>query len=275
MSRSVAIVYKDDDQAACLAKTAVELLKAEGFETWEERSGRRRAEPPYGFAPELIISLGGDGTLLYAARVWGLNGAPLFGVNLGRLGFLAETEPDDFAFFLRDVLAGAATVEQRMALEVSVMRDERVTAGAVGLNEAVVNKGSPARIICLNVLARNFGEWRFRADGLIIATPTGSTGYNMSAGGPVVYPTLPAIIVTPICPVALSSRPLVLPPDCSVEMVVDSHDTDIHLTVDGQVDLILRPGDRVVVRRHRVAINLIVNPRRNFIDVLHHKLGWT
>ncbi|MGL4208838.1 MAG: NAD(+)/NADH kinase [Candidatus Adiutrix sp.] len=274
MPRYAAIVYKDDPQAEALCQTALKLLEGKGFEVWAERSGYRQAAPPHNFSPELVISLGGDGTLLYAARVWGLNGTPLFGVNLGSLGFLAETEPDGFVDLLHNLLAGTAHIERRMALEVSIVRSDKVAAETIALNEVVVNKGAPARIITLNVLVRNFGQWCFRADGLIIATPTGSTAYNMSAGGPVVYPTINAIIVSPICPFTLSSRPLVLPSDFPVEMVVDSHDTDIHLTVDGQVSLTLKPGDRIVARRHRIDINLVVNPRRNFIDVLRQKLGW-
>jgi NAD+ kinase len=271
----VAIGYKDDERSAGLAREASDILRGQGLEIWVESStAERRAEPPQGFAPDLIISLGGDGTLLYAARAWGMTGLPLFGVNLGHLGFLAETEPHQFADMLKNLLAGDYRCENRMALEVSVERQGRRVAETPALNEIVVNKGALSRIITLNLSVRDFGEWSFRADGVIIATPTGSTAYNLSAGGPVVYPTIPAIIVTPICPFTLTSRPIILPSTFPVEMTIDSRDVDLHLTADGQVSLPLMPGDRITVRRHEEDVCLITNPLRNFTDVLRQKLDW-
>ncbi|UQZ89920.1 NAD(+) kinase [Deltaproteobacteria bacterium Smac51] len=275
MLRQVAIVYKDDERSAALADQASSILGAEGLDIWVECSGQSdRERPPLDFHPDLVISLGGDGTLLYAARAWGLTGIPLFGVNLGHLGFLAETEPDQFGSLLKSILDGNYRVEKRLALEVAVERDGEIVADTLALNEAVVNKGALSRIITLHISVKDFGQWHFRADGVIIATPTGSTAYNLSAGGPVVYPTLPAIILTPICPFTLTSRPLILPASCPVEMVVDSHDQDIHLTADGQISIPLKPGDRIITKTHRTSISLVVNPRRNFIDILRQKLNW-
>jgi NAD+ kinase len=190
------------------------------------------------------------------------------------LGFLAETEPAHFGDLLQNVLAGDYMVEKRLALEVAVERGGEIVAKTLALNEAVVNKGALSRIITLHISVEDFGQWHFRADGVIIATPTGSTAYNLSAGGPVVYPTLPAIILTPICPFTLTSRPLILPAACPVEMVVDSHDQDSHLTADGQISIPLAPGDRIITRAHRTSISLVVNPQRNFIDILRQKLNW-
>ncbi len=275
MLKQVAIVYKDDERSAALADEASSILGAGGLDIWVECSGLGdREAPPPDFRPDLVISLGGDGTLLYAARAWGLTGIPLWGVNLGHVGFLAETEPAQFRGLLENILAGNYLVEKRLALEVAVERGNETVAGALALNEAVVNKGALSRIITLHITVENFGQWHFRADGIIIATPTGSTAYNLSAGGPVVYPTIPAIVLTPICPFTLTSRPLILPASCPVEMVVDSHDQDIHLTADGQISIPLRPGDRLVTRAHRTAISLVVNPKRNFIDILRQKLNW-
>ncbi len=275
MWRQVALVYKDDLRSAELASEAAEILRAQGLEIWVECSciGPRR-EPPENFKPDLVISLGGDGTLLCAARAWGLTGIPLFGVNLGHLGFLAETDPGQFTTLLKSILAGSYRVEKRMALEVGVERNGLMVAETLALNEAVINKGALSRIITLNFEVRDFGQWAFRADGVIISTPTGSTAYNLSAGGPVVYPTLSAIIVTPICPFTLTSRPLILPATFPVEMIVDSHDEDIHLTADGQISIPLQPGDRIRARAHQVEISLIVNPDRNYIDILRQKLRW-
>jgi len=274
--RQVAIVYKDDERSADLASRAAHILRERGLDIWVECSClEHRGVPPKDFKPDLVISLGGDGTLLYAARAWGLTGIPLFGVNLGHLGFLAETDPDHFTALLRDILSGRYRVEKRMALEVSVERAGRVVNAALALNDVVVNKGALSRIITINVDVREFGHWSIRADGVIIATPTGSTAYNLSAGGPVVYPTIPAVIVTPICPFTLTSRPIVLPASFPVEMGVEAApDQEVHLTVDGQVSIPLEPSDCITVQAHKVDINLIVNPQRKFIDVLRQKLHW-
>ena len=273
--QKVAIVYKDDDQSAGLARAAAAILKDEGLDIWMECSGRGpRSSPPLNFTPDLVISLGGDGTLLYAARSWGLTGIPLFGVNLGHMGFLAETEPARFVPLLNDILAGRYRAEKRMALEVAVVRQGQVAAETLALNEVVINKGSLSRIITVNFQIKDFGCWSFRADGVIISTPTGSTAYNLSAGGPVVYPTLSATIITPICPFSLTSRPLIIPANLPVEMTVDAHDQDIHLTADGQISIPLKPGDHIIAQAHKADISLIVNPHRNFIDILRQKLNW-
>ncbi|MDR0881638.1 MAG: NAD(+)/NADH kinase [Candidatus Adiutrix sp.] len=276
MGRQIAIVYKDSYDSTELARQTAEFLKGEGLELWLECSGGPRpAPPPEGFAPELVISLGGDGTLLYVARTWGCTGTPLLGVNLGHMGFLAETEPDQFRPLLQDILRGQYRVEKRMALGVTVERQGRVVADTMALNEMVITKGYLSRIIALNFKIRDFGSWSFRADGVIVSTPTGSTAYNLSAGGPVVYPTIPAIIITPICPFTLNSRPLIVPATLPVEIVVDDNDREIHLTTDGQTSLPLRPGDRITAQSHPTSINLITNPHRNFIDILRQKLNRT
>lgn len=269
------IVYKDDSRSRKLAEWAADLIGRQGLETWLARSCPEAAEaPPDGFRPDLVISLGGDGTLLYAARAWGLTGVPLFGVNLGHMGFLAETEPEQFEAMLRDILAGDFRVQSKLALDVSVERDGRPVGGAVAFNEVVVNKGALSRIITLNVSAGDMGSWSLRADGVIVATPTGSTAYNLSAGGPVVHPALSAIILTPICPFTLASRPLIVPSYFPLQIEVDSGGENVNLTADGQVNMPLLPGDRVVARAHSAKISLVVNPKRCFIDTLRQKLGW-
>jgi len=170
--KQVALVYKDDARSADLAGQAADILRARGLEIWVEGSGLGlRKEPPPDFKPDLVISLGGDGTLLYAARAWGLTGIPLFGVNLGSLGFLAETDPDQFTALLKNILKGEYRSEKRMALEVSVERQGQMVADTLALNEVVVNKGALSRIITLNLQVKDFGRWSFRADGVIISTP--------------------------------------------------------------------------------------------------------
>ena len=277
MRRKAVIVYKNDAQSDEMAGFAAAFLRARQVAVRLECSQPGlRPGLVKSFKPDLVVSIGGDGTLLYAARAWGQTGAPLLGVNQGRLGFLAETEPSRLTDMLTEVLAGRCRREKRLALEVVVRRQGRITGRALALNEVVVNKSALSRIITLKLAIKNFGRWSFRADGVIIATPTGSTAYNISAGGPMVYPTLEALVVTPICPFTLTSRPLVLPADRPVELAADSGDPDqdIHLTADGQISLSIRAGDQVTVRRHKKGIDLIVNPRRNFIDILRQKINW-
>ena len=259
-----------------MAAVAVDILREKGLRCWAESSAADpRVAPPPDFNPDMIISLGGDGTLLSAARIWGLSGTPIFGVNLGFLGFLAETEPAQFASRLVDILGGHFRLEKRLALTVTVTRQGQVVGEAVALNEITVSKGTLSKIITLSVSIQGFGSWSLRADGVIISTPTGSTAYSLSAGGPVVYPTIPAILITPICPFTMASRPLVLPSEFPVELSVNEPGQDVHLTIDGQNNLTLKPDDIVKVSRHPVDINLIVNPDRNFIDILRQKIGWS
>ncbi len=275
MWQQVTILYKDDLKSANLAQILAKDLENKGAKVWLECASRNpRPVPPADFNPDLIISLGGDGTLLSAARAWGLAGTPLLGVNLGHLGFLAETEPNQLNVLLDDIWAGNYCLEKRMALEITVYREGRIVGETLALNEAVLNKGALSRIISFQVSVQDFGQWAFRADGVIVATPTGSTAYNLSAGGPVVYPTIPAIIITPICPFTLTNRPVVLPADLPVEITIDSHNSDLHLTADGQLSFPLLPGDGIIVQKHSTDINLMVNPMRNFIDILRQKLHW-
>ncbi|KXS56267.1 MAG: hypothetical protein AMR96_03355 [Candidatus Adiutrix intracellularis] len=278
MWRQVVVIYKDDELSAELAQWVTIFLEKRGLEVWLECSDQAEPiKPLVSFSPDLVISLGGDGTLLYAARAWGLTGTPLFGVNLGHLGFLAETEPAQFMEMITEILAGRFRREKRLALDVIVKRKGRKIAQVLVLNEVVVNKGALSRIITLNLEVKDFGRWAFRADGVIVSTPTGSTAYNLSAGGPMIYPTLEVVVVTPICPFSLTSRPLILPSVYPVEMIVDSEsfDQDIHLTADGQVSIPLNPGDHIIARCHKRGLNLIINPRRNFTDILRQKLHWS
>lgn len=273
----VAIVYKENESSLSLAVEVSELLTGRGLECRLESSGHQeglRETCPDDFRPDLVISLGGDGTFLYAARHWGLTGVPVVGVNLGFLGFLAETEPVQFRELLVDILENRYQVEKRLALEVTVTRQGQVLSQAMALNEVTIRKGAVSRIMSLGISIRDFGQWSFRADGVIIATPTGSTAYNLSAGGPVVYPTIEAILLTPICPFTLACRPMVLPAEFTVEVTVGGPAEDVHLAADGQTSLALEAGDLVTVSRHPEGISLIVNPQRTLMDVLRQKLSW-
>ncbi|MDR1051028.1 MAG: NAD(+)/NADH kinase [Deltaproteobacteria bacterium] len=229
--------------------------------------------PPPDVSPKLVISLGGDGTLLYAARTWGLSGCPVVGVNMGRLGFLAEIEPERFMDVLDSILDGRAEISERTVMDFCVVREGREIHRATVINDAVINKGAPARILNLKLSVGGTEFWNYRADGLILATPTGSTAYNLSAGGPVVYPGLKAVLVTPICPFTLATRSLILPLHFDVEVIIGEKASDVLLTADGQQIVRLLPLDRIRVLRSDSVVRLVSNPQRHYLDSLRIKLG--
>lgn len=224
---------------------------------------------------DVVVVLGGDGTLLAVARAIGTRPIPILGVNLGTMGFLAEIARDELLPTLEEVIAGRFRTEERMRLEVVVERAGQELGRYLALNDAVIANTALARIVDLGVSADGADVTTYHADGLIVATPTGSTAYSLSAGGPLVLPSLEAIVLTPICPHSLSQRPLVLPPTC--EIAVDARGRpggDINLTVDGQVGRELSDGDRVSVRRSEHPVRLLVPPDRNRFEVLRQKLRW-
>ena len=222
---------------------------------------------------ELLVVLGGDGSVLAAVRAVGDRNVPILGINLGHLGFLTEVGPDDAVAALDRVLGGAAQVVERQRIAVRVLREGRAIASGCALNDAVITKGSAlARMIELHVRVDAEHIAAFRSDGLIVSTPTGSTAYNLSAGGPVVEPTVEALVVNPICPHTLSLRPLVVRADCSIEVELRAEEAT--LTRDGQVGTSLAPGDVVhVVRAAHPARFVELAPRDHF-ETLRTKLGW-
>jgi NAD+ kinase len=230
-------------------------------------------QPPPGFKAQLVVSLGGDGTLIHAARTWGLKGAPVMGVNLGRVGFLAEIEPERLMEVLEAALDGQARLDERTVLDYSIWRDGRPVCQSTAVNDAVVNKGAMSRIVSFKLSVAGKDYWTYRADGLILATPTGSTAYNLSAGGPVVHPILPAVVVTPICPFTLATRSIILPLDCNVEVVIGEKAADVILTADGQSSFSLASGDRIKVTKSEAVLKLVTNPQRHYLDTLRVKLG--
>ena len=236
----------------------------------------RRAVRPGGRArpADLFIVFGGDGTLLRVARSVAETPRPILGVNLGGLGFLAETPPDAMEEAVEAVLAGRCHVERRMGLDVELRRGGRIILRQAVLNDAVVNKSALARMIDLGVTIDGRFVTDYRADGLIVATPTGSTAYALSAGGPIVHPDIAAFVIAPICPHTLTMRPLVVPDASRVEIVLRSADSEVYLTLDGQVGRPLLPRDRVRVRRRRQPI-LMVRPKHgSYFELLRHKLHW-
>jgi NAD+ kinase len=223
---------------------------------------------------ELVIVLGGDGTLLSVAREVVGQEVPIFGVNLGGLGFLTQIHREEIYRVLEKVIQGEYHVDRREVLSAAVLRGERRLAQYDVLNDAVINKGALARIIDLEVTIDGEEITTFKADGLIFSTPTGSTAYNLSAGGPIVYPSLHCIIITPICSHTLTNRPIVIPDDVTVRAVLKSKQQEVYLTLDGQQGLPLEYEDIVEVKKIPAQIAFIKSPYRHYFGVLREKLKW-
>lgn len=223
---------------------------------------------------DLLVVLGGDGTLLSAARLLGRSEVPLLGVNLGSLGFLTEITVDELYNVMERVIEGDFEIEKRMMLCTKVYRWGEEVASYTVLNDAVINKGTLARIIDLETMVDGEYITTYRSDGLIIATPTGSTAYSLSAGGPIVHPLLDSIIISPICPFTLTNRPIVLPHGSSISITLKTRDSDVMLTLDGQVGFPLRVEDTVMVNKADKDLQLVKSPTRGYFEVLRKKLKW-
>jgi NAD+ kinase len=223
---------------------------------------------------DLAVVLGGDGTLLSAARSVGNRAIPLLAVNLGGLGFLTAITQDGLFPELELALSGSHHITRRKMLRVSVVRNGTTVAEYQALNDVVIAKSAIARIVDLETWAGDSFVCGYKADGLIISTPTGSTAYSLSAGGPIVYPTVNAICLTPICPHTLTNRPLIIPSEMEIRVVSRSNDEGSYLTVDGQVGSPLEAGDTVECGIADFDVLLIRSPDKTFFDVLRQKLKW-
>ncbi len=224
---------------------------------------------------DAIIVLGGDGTLLHVAGKAHELGIPLLGINLGGLGFLTEITLEEMDGAVDSLLNGNFNLDKRMMIQVAVHRKGKKVDDFLGLNEAVLTKGPFGRIITLPTWSDSKFVNAYRGDGLIISTPTGSTAYNMSAGGPILHPNLEALVLTPICPFALGSRPLILHGDSSV--VLEIHPVkgeEISLIVDGQIFRVLEEGDKIEIKKAPGHLKLIKSPTRDYFTILREKLGW-
>jgi NAD+ kinase len=223
---------------------------------------------------DLILVLGGDGTMIGTARMMGDTEVPVIGVNYGGLGYLAEFRIEELFVALESILKGEYKVERRVMLAVELFRGEDNVSRNRVLNDVVINKSALARIIEIDAYLSSQFVNSFRADGLIVSTPTGSTAYNLSAGGPVIYPSMNAIVITPICPFTLSNRPIVVPDESEIELRLKTEEEEVALTLDGQVGFPLKVADRVVIRKSRTTFNLVQPMNRNYFEVLRDKLRW-
>jgi NAD+ kinase len=222
---------------------------------------------------DLLIVLGGDGTLLSMARAVGDLGVPILGVNLGGLGFLTATTLDEMLPALDTLLAGGMEIEERMMLAAVLRRGGQVVGEYIALNDVVITKSAMSRIIDLSVSVGGLHAISYRADGLIVSTPTGSTAYNLSAGGPILFPTMDAVVLTPIAPHTLSNRPIAVPGAQRIEIAL-LVDQEVMLTMDGQVGVPLRERDVVEVEKAPARIRLVRFPQKDFFSVLRTKLKW-
>ena len=245
-------------------ETATSLKEAAG--------GKTRAQ--LATESDLLLVLGGDGTLLSAAREAAPRGIPILPINLGSLGFLTSFTLQELYPVLEETLAGHLAASERVMLHAALIRDGKTLDDQLVLNEVVINKGALARMIEIKLTIDQDFVCRYRADGLIVATPTGSTAYSLSAGGPIVHPNVESIIVTPICPHTLSDRPLVVGDKCCVEMNLVGPAESVYLTLDGQKGVQMQSGDRVRIFRAEQRLKLIQPKRKSYYEILRNKLKW-
>ena len=223
----------------------------------------------------MVIVLGGDGTLLSVARLVGDLRTPILAVNLGSLGFLTETTIEDVFTQLDKILAGEYVIQERLRLTTCVNRHEERLPQPVVLNDVVINKGALARILSLDVYVDGLYLTTYRADGLIVSTPTGATAYSMAAGGPILSPSIHAMVLTPICPYTLSHRPIVLPDSAQIDVILQTPDEDVLITLDGQVGIALSYRDVISIQRAAEPIRLIRTTKPDqYFHILRTKLKW-
>lgn len=279
--RSIGLCVKPDSELAGRAACALHAwLEERGAEVsvdpeaspWCEAPAHERAS--LAEKSDLLVVLGGDGTLLSVAREVGTRPVPILGVNLGTLGFLAEVNPHEQYALLEEVLSGEFTTEPRMRLEVRAHRGDRELFRTLALNDAVLSRSDLSRMIDLEASTDGQPVTRYHGDGLIVSTPTGSTAYTLSAGGPILMPGSHVYVMTPICPHTLTQRPLVLPANAHTEITVRGSEGAAQLTVDGQVGAALEQGDIVSVNADAPPAHFVVAQGRSRFDVLRTKLGW-
>lgn len=264
-----------DLQAWCKAR-GIELKARAIKETAQLMPCERLVEQEGELAEDLdlLVSLGGDGTMLGVSRFIGVRQVPVLGVNFGFLGYLTEFTLEELFSALDGLREGNFFLDRRFMLEAVLTRAGEQLSSSVALNDAVVSTGGPVRMIEIECRINQMFVNSFRADGMIIATPTGSTAYSLSAGGPIVHPSMAAILLTPICPHTLSNRPVVVPGDSVVDLLFPRAERELMLTIDGQVPVQLLPGDQVTVTCSRTTFDMIRPTNRNYYEVLRTKLKW-
>ena len=283
MIRAAGIICKPlKEMVSSVVPPLTEWLRARNIEVFvdQETEGCIHTNFPafaredLGQKVDLIIVLGGDGTLISAARALHGQNVPLLAVNLGGLGFLTSVTLDELYPLLEQVLKGEHRIGERMMLEAEILRSGKAAQRERALNEAVANKAALARMLDFDVFVDTHHVGRYRADGIIVATPTGSTAYSLAAGGPIIQPDLDAFVITPICPHMLTNRPLVIPDTSRVELDFTAADEPVYLTLDGQTGFQLEPKDHVVITKSASKVKFVRPPRKTYYEVLRSKLRW-
>jgi NAD+ kinase len=279
--KKIGIICKPDaPEPPGILKNLVPWLLSKGLEVYLEKETASfegvksvpRSELP-GLV-EFVVVLGGDGTMLGTARLVAEKGIPVLGVNLGGLGFITEVYTDELFMALEKIMRGECPTEERMMLSARIMRGGEEIAHYTALNDVVINKGAMARIIDLEIEVNKTYVTMFKSDGAIVATPTGSTAYSLSAGGPILYPTIHSLVLTPINPHTLTNRPLVLPEDAHIEITLKSQSEGVLLALDGQAGFTLMTGDTVEIKKSPHNAILMRAGGRDHFDVLRTKLKW-
>ena len=272
---SVGIIYKHNFEPARVAALELESwLRDKGAAVFSEEVSTKEKVDRWNNV-DWVVVLGGDGTLLGAARKVGKYGVPILGVNIGGLGFLTEIPLKRLYPAIEMMLKDQLEVESRLMLETKVQRKGEEIFLFLVLNDVVINKGALSRIIDLDVYINDQFLTTFRADGLIISTPTGSTAYNLSAGGPILYPTMANFILTPICPFTLTNRPIILPDSDNIHIMMGKEsDEKVKLTFDGQVGFDFFYGDKVIIHKSKERIRLVKSPDQTYFEILRTKLMW-
>ncbi|MFC1813344.1 NAD(+)/NADH kinase [Thermodesulfobacteriota bacterium] len=279
--KKVGIVVKIDDLARKKAAELEDWLRSRGIDVVRKENirPRRRVEDtdPSSAPPDLfcVFVLGGDGTFLSAVRWIGDQNIPILGVKFGEVGFLAETAEESLFSAAEVVLNGVFTTETRMRMLVRVVRENEEVARETVLNDIVVNKSALSRLVHIETYIDDHYTTTYSADGLIVATPTGSTAYSLAAGGPIVHPAVPGILITPICPFTLTNRPLVVPDSACIKIKLAKKPKDIVLTFDGQGGLEIDETDTIIIQKGSHPVNMITMPDQHYIDILKDKLRWS
>ena len=283
MSKRIALYIKRDETAhkkarelgAWLAERQVTVIHKQAFSP--DNLGQAAISKEGDAPPDLfcVIVLGGDGTFLSAARWIGRQDIPIMGVKFGEIGFLAETLADKLYTAVSHILSGEFASEERSRLQVRVIREGRVIAEEIVLNEVVINKGALARLASIETWVNGQHLTTYKSDGLIVASPTGSTAYSLAAGGPIIHPGVQGIILTPICPFTLTNRCMILPDSADIKIGLDARSTDIVVTFDGQVGMAINHKDTIHVAKSAHPIRVITQPDQTYFDVLKTKLRWS
>lgn len=279
--KKIGLVVKSDAKAnekaqeleRWLRSKKIEIVRKKAVESGQENDSNRPSPPPSDV--ECIFVLGGDGTFLSAVRWIGDQDIPILGIKFGQVGFLAEIAEEDLYPAAEEVLKGDFILRSRMRLVVKVIRGQKTRARETVLNDVVINRGALARLAHIETRIDDHYLTTYSADGLIVATPTGSTAYSLAAGGPVIHPAVPAIILTPICPFTLTNRPLIVPQSANIKIKLAKGSSDIVLTFDGQKGLELNDRDEIHIKKGPHPVHLITLPERQYFDILKNKLKWS